>query len=194
MKRKVLASLLVIAVVAGLVGAGTFAYFSDVETSSGNSFTAGTLDLNVDGANDPLLVKFTLGPIAPGDSGSVTYVLANAGNIAGYVDLESVVVANDDNNCTEPEAAVDGTCGPTGGGELGANLTVTVTVGGTVLYGPASLDGFNSYSGGDVPLGAYPSTINAVIAWSLPGTVGNIVQSDSAGLSITFELAQTAAQ
>ncbi len=43
-KRKVLASLLVIAVVTGLVGASTWAYFSDTETSD-NTFTAGTLDL-----------------------------------------------------------------------------------------------------------------------------------------------------
>jgi len=45
-KRKVLASLLVIAVVAGLVGASTFAFFSDTEDSS-NTFTAGTLDLQL---------------------------------------------------------------------------------------------------------------------------------------------------
>jgi spore coat-associated protein N len=32
-------------VVVGLVGGGAFAYFSDTETSSGNTFTAGSLDL-----------------------------------------------------------------------------------------------------------------------------------------------------
>jgi predicted ribosomally synthesized peptide with SipW-like signal peptide len=43
--KKILVSLMVIALVAGLVGAGLSAYFSDTETSTGNTFSAGTLDL-----------------------------------------------------------------------------------------------------------------------------------------------------
>jgi len=46
-RRKVLASLLVIAVVAGLVGASTWAYFSDTETSTPNTFQAGTVNLRL---------------------------------------------------------------------------------------------------------------------------------------------------
>jgi len=36
-----------VALVAGLVGGGAFAYFHDVETSTGNTFTAGTIDIDV---------------------------------------------------------------------------------------------------------------------------------------------------
>jgi predicted ribosomally synthesized peptide with SipW-like signal peptide len=46
-KRKVLASLLVIAVVASLVGAGTWAYFSATATSEGNAFGAGTMTFRI---------------------------------------------------------------------------------------------------------------------------------------------------
>jgi predicted ribosomally synthesized peptide with SipW-like signal peptide len=51
MDKKILASMLIIAVVAGLVGAGVVSYFRDTETSSNNVFTAGTIDIAVDGEN-----------------------------------------------------------------------------------------------------------------------------------------------
>lgn len=41
-----------IGVVAVAAGAGTIANFSDTETSTDNTFTAGTMDLEVDGNND----------------------------------------------------------------------------------------------------------------------------------------------
>jgi predicted ribosomally synthesized peptide with SipW-like signal peptide len=50
--KALLMSLMVIALVGGLVGGGLFAHFSDTETSEGNTFTAGTLDLTVDGTNE----------------------------------------------------------------------------------------------------------------------------------------------
>lgn len=46
--KKLLASLVVIGLVAGTVILSTSAFFSDTETSTGNSFTAGALDLKVD--------------------------------------------------------------------------------------------------------------------------------------------------
>ena len=46
--NKILTSLIVIGIVASVIGAGTIAYFSDTETSAGNTFTAGNLDLKVD--------------------------------------------------------------------------------------------------------------------------------------------------
>jgi len=42
-----IAALLII----GIVGGGTWAYFSDTETSSSNQITAGTLDLDLDGGD-----------------------------------------------------------------------------------------------------------------------------------------------
>jgi len=45
--KKLLLSMLATFLVIGLVGAGTLAWFQDQETSSGNTFTAGTLDLKI---------------------------------------------------------------------------------------------------------------------------------------------------
>jgi len=49
--KVVLLGLMVTAVAGGLIGGGLFAYFSDTETSTGNTFTAGTIDIAVDGQN-----------------------------------------------------------------------------------------------------------------------------------------------
>jgi len=48
MNKKILISLSVIAAVAAIAIGGTVAYFSDTETSSGNTFTAGSIDLKID--------------------------------------------------------------------------------------------------------------------------------------------------
>jgi predicted ribosomally synthesized peptide with SipW-like signal peptide len=51
--KKILIGVMSLVVVLGLVGGGAFAVFSDTETSTGNTFTAGTLDLVLsnDGTN-----------------------------------------------------------------------------------------------------------------------------------------------
>ena len=49
MNTKILVSLLVIGLTAIAIGGGmTGAFFSDTETSSGNTFTAGAIDLQID--------------------------------------------------------------------------------------------------------------------------------------------------
>ena len=48
MNKKIIISLSVIGAVAAIAVGGTIAYFSDTETSQGNTFTAGELDLQVD--------------------------------------------------------------------------------------------------------------------------------------------------
>jgi len=48
MNKKIIISLSVIGVVAAIAIGGTIAYFNDTETSTGNIFTAGSIDLKVD--------------------------------------------------------------------------------------------------------------------------------------------------
>ena len=51
MQKTILVSLLTVGLLASVIGVGTYAFFSDTETSTGNTMTAGTLDLKVwDGA------------------------------------------------------------------------------------------------------------------------------------------------
>jgi len=49
--KKIIVSLAIIAVVGAIVVGATTAYFSDTETSKGNTFSAGTIDIRVEGDN-----------------------------------------------------------------------------------------------------------------------------------------------
>jgi len=49
--KSILGSTVIIAIVASLMTVGTQSFFSDMETSTGNTFTAGTIDLTVNGEN-----------------------------------------------------------------------------------------------------------------------------------------------
>ncbi len=53
---KITLSLVMIAAVGAIVIGATGAYFSDTEVSSGNTFTAGTLDLNINEDNIAVLM------------------------------------------------------------------------------------------------------------------------------------------
>jgi len=110
MNKKILISLSVIGVVAAIAIGGTIAYFSDTETSTGNTFTAGELDLIVDiNGNDqnPLTqTLFDLTDMKPGDKGEVTISLKVDDNPAcGRVSID--LTEDKDNSCTEPEVADD---------------------------------------------------------------------------------------
>ncbi|MEK5441864.1 MULTISPECIES: TasA family protein [unclassified Fredinandcohnia] len=50
----------------GLIGGGTFAYFSDTEVSN-NSFAAGTLDLELKSTDDSAYVDLSVDNMKPGD-------------------------------------------------------------------------------------------------------------------------------
>jgi hypothetical protein len=99
---------------------------------------------------------------------------------------------------------VNGTSNETGVGELAANLDV-------VLFIDIDGDGVNESGDGDVQiyggkLGSIApeylqglalnagATANISMTWSVATTVNNIIQGDSATLTITFELGQTTAQ
>ncbi|MFC2041505.1 TasA family protein, partial [Chloroflexota bacterium] len=80
----------------GMTGIGTWAYFSDVETATGNVFAAGTLDLktdDVDGVSQTLLAV----NLQPGGTvGPETIILKNAGSVEGStLDLSFTYLESD---------------------------------------------------------------------------------------------------
>jgi len=80
-----LISVMCIAVVAMLAGAGTLAYFSDTETSTGNTFADGTMDLKIsDGEDwgDGVTATWTLSDMKPGDTVSGWVALDAVGSIS----------------------------------------------------------------------------------------------------------------
>lgn len=189
---KLLKGLSLIAAVAAIAGGATYAYFSDVETSTGNTITAGTLDLSADGNNGTQPVKFTLGVndgVVPGGHGTIKYALKNEGDVPGYIDVHEVTVVNTEGLNPEPETNT------TGAGELGSHVNVVVTVGGSPIYS-GTLDGFVANDGNkSIPLAA-GGTADAEIAWSWPdgGASDNDAMGDVATVGMTFELGQEISQ
>jgi len=124
MNKKILISLSVIGAVAAIAVGGTIAYFSDTETSTGNTFTAGAIDLKIDSKatynGNPVLAAtwqlkdlmptadkfFNFADVKPGDIGENTISLHVYNNDAwGCVTITPTL--NDDMSSTEPELAVD---------------------------------------------------------------------------------------
>ncbi|MCK4369036.1 MAG: SipW-dependent-type signal peptide-containing protein [Dehalococcoidales bacterium] len=202
--KRILMSLMTVALVSALIGGGVFAYFSDVETSTGNTFTAGTLDLNLDGGNTNV-VKFTVSDVKPGDSGGGSWTVANVGSIAGYLDLESISVSEAIGTTTDPEEADE----PTGVDtiQLGTYLMVHLFVdtnnngswdaGEADIFGtdaaPAAINTIAASYALDLSLAATGGTNYITLVWSVGTGTDNRIQGDSVTLDITFELQQRAA-
>lgn len=123
MSKRILFSLMTIILALSLIGAGAFAIFSDTETSTGNAFTAGTLDLKVDGQDDPYVMSVTLSNMKPGDE-SVYYkwVLKNTGSLPGKLSVTFGTITNDENGVVEPETAAEAQPYARSAGELGQYL------------------------------------------------------------------------
>jgi predicted ribosomally synthesized peptide with SipW-like signal peptide len=140
--KKIIISLAMIAAVGALAIGATTAFFSDTETSTGNTFTAGAIDLKVDsqctyngvasnqcgvwGQTAPTDITnekfFNFADLKPGDQGENTISLHVINNDArACVIFDNMM--NDDNELTEPESQLDST-GGVGQGELAQELNV----------------------------------------------------------------------
>jgi hypothetical protein len=150
----------------------------------------------------------------PGDTVRPSWTLKNVGTIDGQPSVSFSAVVNNDNGCSDPESDVDSTCGPLGGGELGGSMYVQGhwrQAGGTWQairlhngWGDTKLDGIAGTTAGlglnnlngqitDNPfpvLGENEEVEFRLTGW-LMNSVGNIIQSDSAEIDITFNLDQS---
>lgn len=182
MDKKILVSMMLIGLVAALAGAGLYAYFSDTETSSNNTFSTGTLDLKVDGYDDPYVpVYFEVEDVKPGDSGSVDIELSNAGSIDGVAYLTFTNVVDDPGTTPEPEPTPDE-------GELSENLYIKVYVGGElVAEGCLSDLAEELIELGDLEAG---ETLSITIKWSIDPEVDNVIIGDIVTFDMVFSLKQ----
>lgn len=215
--RKILISLAVIGVVGAIAIGGTIAYFSDTETSTGNTFTAGKLDLEL-GAGNPM--PFNVSDVYPGQSGTGKVTLTNTtGSLDGDLDIKIVnFVQSEGGPLTEPEISA-------GDYENGGDLYLSF---GIVGYLDVDRDGV--FDAGDIQLAydgqkkAYPGfwggdfhyasvtsnltgwndvitltadqSVDLVIMWQVPTTWTysaynqNIIQTDTLGFDVLTSLEQ----
>jgi len=98
-----LGSMMLTIIASATLGAGIFAYFSDTETSSGNTFQAATLDLKVDDTDEPNLFHFEVTDFKPGQCRNHTFILKNTGSIPGVASLTFKNLIQMENGIIEPE-------------------------------------------------------------------------------------------
>lgn len=193
--KKILASVFIIGLLAFAMGWGTYSYFSDTETSTGNKFKAGTLNLRV-GGNDPTTWSVTISNIKPGDNGTIEVPFTVEGTMKGYVDVKITNIENSGGSTPEPEPTPDN-------GELGSKLLVTAIQMNSWKMKWSTPKSFNYLNDKwwwkDGLLGAFPVdgltytppyTDSIKIFWELPETVGNKVQGDILTFDIEFTLTQ----
>lgn len=78
MMKKIILSVAIIGAVAAIVVGATTAYFSDTETSTGNTFTAGTIDIAIDNQN-PWTGHYDMPDLKPGETGYINFNIQNVG-------------------------------------------------------------------------------------------------------------------
>ncbi len=208
-RRKALLGLGTVGAAAAGTGAGTFAYFSDTESSSGNTVSAGTLNLTADG-NDGSATTTVEVSVAPGESDSGSTTLKNSGSLPGHLNFDLGALTNHENGVLEPEQGAPGEDGESTG-ELGrahaagGAHALDVRAGfdtdqdgniETVVLDSTNKDPRNNVSGvtgieynPNEAIGN-DNEVDFIFESSLPSDAGNAVQGDSVEFDITFELLQ----
>lgn len=105
--KKIIMSLAMIAAAGALVVGATTAYFSDVEESTGNTFTAGTIDIAVDESN-PWQEPFTIDDFKPCRDVVQTMEITNVGENPADIYKQILNWNSDNNGWTEPECDEEG--------------------------------------------------------------------------------------
>jgi predicted ribosomally synthesized peptide with SipW-like signal peptide len=157
--KKILGLTVAALMVMGLVGGGTWAYFSDTETSTGNVLTAGTLDLEIGGTG--VILEAALADVKPGDGDPTanrdSVTLTNTGSIAGELDISipTANFVNADNGQEEPEndQSDDSTTGDLGSQAkmvlwIDANENDTFDAGDVELNASGGVGTANAYDAG----------------------------------------------
>lgn len=214
MNKKILLAVVLIGGIATIGGiAATSALFTDTETNTANTFTAGTLNLTVGGTDGTAFESFNLDNLGVDGQvvGGKTWTIVNTGSVPGELTLSMNDLINNDNGCNEPEALMDTTCGNPGPneGELGANMIAKILLD-TDGAGPAQATEVVSTTLATANQGEFASqwVSNAGVVtlpaggqatvtmnWATdPQSYTNVIQSDSLGFGLQFDLVQVVPQ
>ncbi len=131
--KKILGLTIAALLVMALVGGGTWAYFSDPETSTGNILTAGTLNLELGGTGQILTWASTADDVYPGRTGAGTITISYSGTLGGELDIDfdTTVMNTESTDTSELDVTYDTTGSAEDGdtaGELGDAALMAVYI------------------------------------------------------------------
>ncbi len=203
--RKIIISLSVVAAVAAAVIAGTTAFFSDTEQSTGNTFTAGTIDIAVNGQNPwSQSAPFVMADMKPSQVDYTNFTINNVGTNPVNVWKKVSGVVTEENGVNEPEQAYY-TANPNENGKsnidsvIQYDLSVVVKNGSGVaqwnqtLYNmDKTITQINALGGDGTFLGMIPAgwSMDVTESYHMLADTGNWAQSDK----MTFNITLTAVQ
>ncbi len=196
-KKRILLSIAAIAITAGLVGAGTYAFFFARRIASTNKFAAGTLDLNVSSngqTNEPFVLE-NMGE--QGNlSGSKTWTIKNTGTLPGRLLFRIQNLHNYENGCNDPEKEAEPNCENDNEGELGPLITLHVKLDDNEVASSTladdQVDQIGTQWNALDPIILQPGEERTItVNWALDeNAYGNEVQSDSVTFDANFRLIQ----
>lgn len=191
----------------GVIGfMATQALFIDRETSEESTFVVGTLDLTVTGPGNQQAESIQVNGLGSQNivSGGKTWTVNNIGSLPGKLSFELTNLQNLENDCNEPEALVDSSCGNPGSGlgELGSLIETTISLQENnqdprvVFSSNLSNDQAQQYqtfwknNAGEVVIPPGKS-VEITMEWSTENSqLTNAVQSDSVVFDVVFNLNQ----
>ena len=178
--KRILISLMTMALVGALVGGGIYAYFSDVESSTGNTFTAGTLDLEVDSENPWTSTAVTVSNMEPGVAATpVDISCENVGSLTG--DLYMRITGVTDTGGTETYAC---------GAPISGNVTSEPECVAEIAQGNR-VDDISTLITLSCEVDASPvAGLNGVLLSAVPGT-WTLIQDDLSAAIITLSIGGT---
>ncbi|MDD4999181.1 MAG: TasA family protein, partial [Candidatus Pacebacteria bacterium] len=178
--KKILLSLAVIGIVSAVVVGGTSAWFSDTEEITGNTFSTGSIDINVDKGEAEEIERFVFEDMKPGQTEYMEFTINNTGANSANIWKKIVVTTpyNDSNHpadkpITEPECVYgEGTWSEDNGGSCSGDYTPQYNLEDYIKY--------------DLSVKVYAPNGNAPIWWQTIYVDGdNKVISDVYGTSTT---------
>lgn len=198
--KNLLVSGLIIVLAGYGVVAGTSAYFTAKKTITRSSFTAGTLDLDIN-SNGESLQPFVINNVGENADmrGSKVWKIKNTGTLPGRLLVLLQNVTNKENGCNEQEKMVEINCESDQIGDLGKAIRLSIKINGVEKVNSDLSDTGSQKIATDwanLPQVVLQpgEEISLEADWSASeNDYGNEVQSDSVGFDMDFRLVQQSA-
>lgn len=188
MSKRILVSMIVLALCVAVIGAGTFAYFSDQETAADNHFTAGSLDLKVNGVDSPANLNATfdslLNNLKPGDDFKMDVPVSNAGSIDGTPSVKIGTIAETAGGAGLEPGLTNSQA------DLAAAVSVEVQYNGAPVKTDTLKNLENVLIVAPAKLAGNGGTGTWTFHCKIADTVGNEIMGDTASAPITYGLDQ----